>query len=235
LTSVGFDVLVLVMFDADTSPEEAPPIGTGRIERQMRLLEELAEIGMKLARAMGDQALAVASEDATSPRAAELSLAFTQVARAVRQTLALEARLNHQAETAHRRAQTERRAAEADAFRERRRAQAVRMVQHAIEDEVAEPHVQHHLDCLHERLADPREDLTGRPLGAVVAGICRQLGLDPDWSHWQDEDWALEEGRTEAFGSPYVHWRKFDDAGNPITDPDWDFVPDPDPDEHPPP
>ena len=55
-----------------------------RTARHMARLEELAEIGMAIARALGRQA-AAGSEEA--------GLAFTRVARAVRQTVALEERL----------------------------------------------------------------------------------------------------------------------------------------------
>ncbi|MGZ6039172.1 MAG: hypothetical protein ACXWKR_10910, partial [Phenylobacterium sp.] len=32
-----------------------------------------------------------------------------------------------------------------------------------------------------------------RPLGELVARICRDLGVTPDWSRFRDEDWAIEE------------------------------------------
>ncbi|QUD88136.1 hypothetical protein [Phenylobacterium montanum] len=58
------------------------------------MLRELSEIGMRVARAMGERA-AVAAEDAeVSPaEAAQAASGFARVARSVRQTLALEARL----------------------------------------------------------------------------------------------------------------------------------------------
>ena len=63
------------------------------------MLRELADIGMEMARALQGEvrARAEAVEDAESgepPQSvAELGLAFSRVSRAVRQTLALEARL----------------------------------------------------------------------------------------------------------------------------------------------
>jgi hypothetical protein len=41
------------------------------------------------------------------------------------------------------------------------------------------------------------------PIGASVARLCAELGLTPDWSLWEDEDWAIEEAETDAPGSPY--------------------------------
>ena len=47
---------------------------------------------------------------------------------------------------------------------------------------------------LTERLESDYEDadFTDRPIGELVARICRDLGVTPDWSLWQDEDWAIE-------------------------------------------
>jgi hypothetical protein len=62
------------------------------------------------------------------------------------------------------------------------------------------------LDHLHERLVDEDEIVSfgTLPIGASIARICADLGLTPDWSLWEDEDWAIEEARTDAPGSPYA-------------------------------
>ncbi|QUD87587.1 hypothetical protein [Phenylobacterium montanum] len=58
------------------------------------MLRELGEIGMRVARAMGERAAAAAEDAEVSPaEAAQAASGFSRVARAVRQTLALEARL----------------------------------------------------------------------------------------------------------------------------------------------
>ena len=69
---------------------EAPDPAAARTERHLHMLAELAEIGMDLAREVRRQALDT-SEDA--PSAADLALTFSRIARAVRQTVALESRL----------------------------------------------------------------------------------------------------------------------------------------------
>jgi len=47
-------------------------------------------------------------------------------------------------------------------------------------------------------------DYLRRPIGAVIAQLCEDYGLEPDWSLWADEDWAIEEAATNAEGSPYA-------------------------------
>ncbi|HEX4261274.1 MAG TPA: hypothetical protein VHY76_09245 [Acetobacteraceae bacterium] len=67
-----------------------------RTARHLAMLRELAEIGMALARALGEQALAAPQAEAPDPPApprADPGLAFARVARAVRQCIALEARI----------------------------------------------------------------------------------------------------------------------------------------------
>lgn len=59
-----------------------------------------------------------------------------------------------------------------------------------------------------ERLED--EDLYGeivtRPMGELVAALCRDLGLDPDWASLAQEPWALAEIASGAAGSPFAAW-----------------------------
>jgi hypothetical protein len=59
-----------------------------------------------------------------------------------------------------------------------------------------------------ERLEDERvyHDLTRRPLGEIVALICQDLGLEPDWSLLADTYWAKEEIARPPPGSPYAGW-----------------------------
>jgi hypothetical protein len=79
-------------------PERENDPAKARAERRLRLLDELAEIGMALARAAGEKALARrangpgASVEENDSRAAEddPSLAFTRMARLVQQNLALQ-------------------------------------------------------------------------------------------------------------------------------------------------
>src|SRR6185312_7856750 len=56
-----------------------------------------------------------------------------------------------------------------------------------------------------ERLDD--DDIYGlvatRPVGELVAMLCRDFGLEPDWSHLAAEAWAKAEIESGAEGSPF--------------------------------
>jgi hypothetical protein len=145
-----------------TTPEEA------RTERHLRLLAELAELGMTLARTI----VAQAEEGA--------ELAFARIARAVRQTLALEAKLAEGGQL--------RRERQAREHQYQREAKVRRMVEKAIEADADDSDIDDLLYDLNERLADLDDtDFTHRPLIEVVASICQDLGVTFDPHQWQDE------------------------------------------------
>ncbi|HWK45846.1 MAG TPA: hypothetical protein VNT30_14085, partial [Stellaceae bacterium] len=135
-----------------------------RTERHLRMLQRLAEIGMELAEAVGRQALEqakAASEPAGTPQKAgpDLGLVFTRLSRAVRQTVALEARiaegpLTPRAVSAALDRQAERATlAEADR-RHRRKAQVGRIVKQAINAELTGIKAYQRERELRERLED---------------------------------------------------------------------------------
>ena len=41
-------------------------------------------------------------------------------------------------------------------------------------------------------------------VSAMIATICEALGLTPDWSLWEDTDWAQKEVEAKERASPYV-------------------------------
>jgi hypothetical protein len=195
--------------------------------RHSAVLRELAEIGMDLARLMQRRAMAeVEAQAAAEPEAGagrsvrgagggDLGLGFSRIARAVRQTLALEAKLEQdhhargepaRAQQAKRREQEEHWQAAKQAHRTRRQYEISEIVEQAIEAEAAESDVERLLADLDERLADEADDADfgDRPIGEIVARICADLGLTPDWGLWEYEDWAMEEAETKARGSPYA-------------------------------
>jgi hypothetical protein len=167
----------------------------GHLGRErLAMLHELAQIGMRLARGVEREA------EAPDVSAGDLVLKFARVARAVRQTLALETRIEGELAT---RAREDAAAGAVRLERETRarlagRKTAIRCaVEQAIEAEADHHELEGLFDHLEERLQDRADtDFLDRPVGELVARICRDIGVTPDMSLWQDEDWAIAEGVT---------------------------------------
>lgn len=190
------------MSDDTPAPDDRPA-------RRLAMLEELAELGMELARALKVQALAAlepeGAEAAAKVTPGDPVLMFTRVARAVRQTLALETRLSAPQPDLD---------AEADAWREeamfarRRRKEDIRGIAETILETQAPPAGRELLrEALDARLEFDRErdeHFTYLPTGVLVARVCAELGVEPDWSLWADEPWAIEEARQRYPGSPFA-------------------------------
>lgn len=207
------------------------------MERDLAVLGRLRDLGMAIAEALGRQVEAApaaaapdAAEDPAPPPAplftGDLVLGFARLARAVRVTVALRARLIGELEavdelqdrrTGHRR----------DAAREDRKAQLGRVLTRIIEDETlaacdddseggaAETDAvegregdseacERLIDEAYERLDDEERygDLLDRPVSELIALICRDLGLSPDWPRLAEEAWAQDELRSGRVGTP---------------------------------
>ena len=203
-------VLVLFMSDLPAS---------ARTERHLRMLQELAEIGMDLAREVSRQALDPSGD---APSAADLALTFSRIARAVRQTVALEARLAADREQGQAGRPT---LSVADRWRSTRRRRQVRELVCEVIDAEADKYDAGPLyEDLDDRLQDGDEDadFADRPIGELVARICRDLGVTPDWSLFDEDDWAIEEARNRPPGSPFAAARPGGDASEPADgDPAW--------------
>lgn len=151
------------------------------VERQLQVLTRLAEIGMAIAEATERWALAAVDEaDASSSGfRGDPGLVYSRVARAVRLTLMLQTRLLKEM-PALGRAETLAKSAQEEARRERAHRLTMRAIRAEHDD--ADDIEQLSGDAW-ERLRDEDfgDDLGDRPLGEVVARICHDLGLSPDW------------------------------------------------------
>jgi hypothetical protein len=190
-----------------------------RMAQQFAVLATLTRIGMKAAglveRAM-DAAIAAPAE--VEPRrqaeqAETLATAYARVARALRVNLTTENQItrDHQKREARERAEREGRCALSPTIRRNRlKAKVERVMDEVIDREIPPDEQDEIRDTLQECLDDFDEDpdLADRSVGALVAGICTDLYLDPDWSWWQDERWAVKEIRDKPPGSPYADWRR---------------------------
>ena len=153
-----------------------------RSQRHARVLRRLAEIGMNLAEAVDLQR----QEDGADP--ADLAMKFARIAKAVRQTLALEARLGDE-DRARRTAAEYRRKVEQDRLASRakneraiREAQARDIVERATLSEPPDPDSETYTAEMAEWLFDETEDEFNAygAAQAIIPEICRLLGLRYD-------------------------------------------------------
>lgn len=143
-------------------------------------------------------------------------MAHSRIARAVRLTVALQSKVMKEA-LALEQGVGEAKASKAEARpilapadpdpaheRRRRIDRVVRRVIEAEEDD--EDEVERLSGEAWERLED--EDVYGdvlaRPMGEIVARVCEDLGLSPDWTRLAKEAWAVEEARAAHPGSPFA-------------------------------
>ncbi len=203
------------------SPASGEPDGVWArplLDRQLHLLGELAEIGLDVARAIERQASGQDAGRLEAPEApifqGDLALAYSRVSRAVRLTLMLQARLIEALKAADKSGGEARAAAEAEAEKDQerrdpayqRKVRVEAIVQRVIEAE--HPDDEETLDTLingtGERLDD--EDLYGdlleRPVSELVARLCKDLGLHPDWAELAEELWAVREVESGEVGWP---------------------------------
>ena len=191
-----------------------------RKERCLQVLQELTEIGMEIARALKAEALArVEAEPAVAPRfaKADLGLVFSRIAKAVRQTVALEMRIAEGLQIG--RAEEQRRQANVRQLELQHRQEDVReYVAEAVAADAerrgsSEQEVERLLADLDERLEDGEFDdrLADAPFPELIERICAALGVIVDWRLWKDLDWGAEFLRehtetdigAERWGSEY--------------------------------
>jgi len=195
--------------DAD-APMSADERFRVRIERQLRVLDELADIGLEVARAVERQAKTTSPEtDVTA-----VATAYAKAARALRLTIMLQSKLAKELQGLDVRAEIKARTAAA--IDRARRADPEYVHKARVENIVERVALEacdddgSALDRLMieagERLDD--EDLYGkvldRPVGELVALICRDLGLAPDWARLAEEAWARAEIESGVEGSPFA-------------------------------
>ena len=232
MKQIALDLAREILADPEALRQDSTARGTSpeALDHQehMAMLRELTRMGMDLARLLHGQAMATTaptaeetpSEEAArqpavpGPAAAAAALAFSRIAKTVRQCMALQARFGDD----HRRRGgaevalvgqviTESRAA----LQAEKRRQVKRAIVETIEAEAAAEVIRRSeaeslLSDLNDRLDDELalDDLEERPLGACIAKLCKQLGVAPDWSSWRDTVWAAAEIAEKPAGSPYA-------------------------------
>lgn len=211
-------------------PETLPVAddGAGRpaVERQLAKLDRLADLGLEIAEALAAQARG------TGPQVIEgdVALAYDRVARAVRMAVMLQSRLIEEARLSRDGAAGPASGAAVDPAGQARARKdgVVRIVKR-----VAQAHggldgfqVGWLAGEARERLE--HDDIYGqvmsRPVSDLVADICDDLGLTPDWAHLAAEAWAQAEIESGVVGEPLLEFldapapaeRGGGDAPNPV-------------------
>jgi hypothetical protein len=178
-------------------------------ERQLWMLGRLAELGLNIVEAIERQATRPPPSDAADPQSAavfhgDLALAYARASRAVRMSIALQARLmGERREQAAAEATQSRVAAVRD--RPARRARIDRIVERLAQaehddDEAVEQCRAEAAERLDD--IDVFGDVLERPVSETIEMICRELGLSPDWPTLAQEAWARQEIDSGAVGAP---------------------------------
>ena len=238
---------VLILFrmtdPAPNLPEKDDDGTPAWARRHLRMLVDLGDMGMVLARDLvrrgtveTEAAQAGEPEDAPPGRGAAVdpALSFTRISRAVRLTIALEARMRRQIEAgvfgpANDDAPGRDDDDDADSgpidYEAIKQAIAARIdhgalkrckdhdIRRAVEDTIEtasdDPdEVERLREELTERLEED-EFFEGRaywPISETIAMICQDLGLDPNWDRWEKRHWARHEEETSPRGSPYARY-----------------------------
>ena len=182
----------------------------GWAARQLGQLQELAEIGMIVARTLPAQAETLADAEDPAAVAGQLALTFSRVSKAVRQTLALEAQLRQglPRDPGPRPAPpvvlTAAQRAEQSMALARRRAAHKDQLRRAGRQIISDRALVADWDEQIEDLADEDEaSFLATSISGLLAEICETLEVTPDWSLWRQEDWAIAELRDRPPWAEY--------------------------------
>jgi hypothetical protein len=209
----------LQMFDTPSHPPDVPATDETSdllvvlAERRLRLLQELTEIGMKLARELGSGETPEAPTNDKAPaKVSDPAAAFAPLSRAIRLTLALEARTGEEIRDLKAgvvRMREARRVVDAE---EARKAHAARewqvpaQVMSVIEAQCESPEeIEILATAMNERLEEDEAYLfyQYRPLRETVERLCKDLGLNPDWDSWGADGWIDEDLPSRSRFSPF--------------------------------
>jgi ParB-like chromosome segregation protein Spo0J len=187
-------------------------------EERLAMLRRLGELGMMFAEALTRRALeAPETPDANAPAPRlDPADAFAKISRAIRLTIALEAKTHEELRALRsgvvierkERAKKAAKRAEKD-VRERREARmrkAEELVLEAAEREIEDYEAMNDLrDALEQRLQEDVVywDAGDPPLFDIVKQLCHDLDLNPDWSLWTGEDWGPKAPFEREASSPY--------------------------------
>ena len=190
--------------DVDTAAMAETTGTIERGERHLRMLAELGEIGMRLARSLGqlvDARVERELKGEVAPgRSEDAAAAFDKMAQTVRRTAALEAQLAEGVKVRREGLITQRaeRRATLDAAHKSAKSEAILYGLHdayaaSTPDAEYQEQVERLMEDVQEYLGDPDEmrGYLDRPVGETVARLCAALGVDPDTCTLDDGAWTV--------------------------------------------
>ena len=196
------------------------------IDRQLERLDAVIEDGIAMTRALAAQVAG------TGPQVVEgdVALAYSRLSRAVRQGILLQTHLLDEPEekaTPEAKAKAEREEVflswlEPDDSKRAARADHIEYIVERMARDQGEP--EETVERLAREAAERVEkievygDLAYRPISEVLAEICRDLGLKPDWAVLATHSWARREMAGGDQGEEAVGWPL---RGGPPPPPDW--------------
>jgi hypothetical protein len=221
---------------------EAAPCAPAWAEEHLEVLRDIRDMGMTLARTLtrqvvrqaeADEALAEAGEGVSEPprrvAAIDPALSFSRISRAVRLTLALEARTHQAIEDRARRGLVANDDGSDNGGSDgpidyegikRKLAPKIHAIIHGECDYQARRVVEETIEAACDDLDDVdrlKEELKERleedevfadrgtwPIGETISLICQDLGLTPDWDRWENQGWARKEAAESPLNSPYA-------------------------------
>ena len=213
-------------------PDPTSDAAVARLERRLRLLERLTEIGMELAEALRERV--IEGGEAASDKAPDPVDAYARLSRAIRLTISLETKTDEALRNLVAGVVYERELERAAQARDptflnsqnlKKRMAVESCVAQAIFAEAETPEVEASLcEALEERLRrdEAYEALLDAPLRETVEQLCRDLCLTPDWSRWTGEGWADGYVPARPPWSPFnrpSRSRILDDDGEPLAAP----------------
>jgi hypothetical protein len=184
------------MFQTSTDPADTQTLA----QRQLTMLERMAELCLQVAEELGKAALEAEAADDK----AKLAQALAVTTRSIRLTLAMQTRI---AEAGQRR--TQRQTIEA-ADRKHRIEKARDQVETAIltafgwEASERPPSPEREKEVLDWLEALPDDILEARPVGMTIKMVCDHAKLPFDAALFADYPWAIEEQQTRPAFSPYA-------------------------------
>ncbi|HVY34383.1 MAG TPA: hypothetical protein VG960_08170 [Caulobacteraceae bacterium] len=182
------------------------------LERQLGILGQLAEGGLEIARAIEREATQAGSaKRAPKGVGAHIPMAYARVSRAVRMTILLQSQLITDLQTLE--AKAAQAAAQANSLngtqrvcrehdQQRRIGRIVGRI--ALADDKAHGEANRLARETVERLEQDElyGDILTRPFSEIVAQICNDMGLEPNWPQLAEEAWAKAELNTGAAAAP---------------------------------